>query len=431
MADLHARPARRPRPQRRARSAVAAAALVLALSACGGGDSEAGGGATTDGDVTTLTWQMWANSQIETDALNRLSEMVTEQHPDIRLELQTSSFADYWTKLTAQASGGDVACLLGVQGPRVPLIADLLRPLPEDELQAAGIDMADFNQEMAASLQVDGTQVAVPYDLGPLVVFFNADAFEAAGVPLPEPGWTVEDFTAAAEALQASGINAYGFFPSYDAFTAWSLTLTGQQAIGDDGELNLDTPEMIGVFETLQAMREQGLSPALPATNDGLESLNQYMAGTTAMVVDGPWQYGNIVQNAAFTPGVAPMPAGPDGSASHLAGSGYGVSSSCSAPEEAVRALSVLTGPEALQHLGEIGRAYPARTEQAASWYQGELADAQPALEYAIENSTYLRTNPQMNQLGQLFQQYGIPAFNGQQDAESFLQQIQSQVGGS
>ena len=61
----------------RARMKIAAAvasttALALGLTACG----DSGGGSTgssSQGGVTTLTWQMWSGSQVETDALNHLS----------------------------------------------------------------------------------------------------------------------------------------------------------------------------------------------------------------------------------------------------------------------------------------------------------------------------------------------------------------------
>src|SRR5829696_4709637 len=109
----------------------AAALLALSLASCGDSGEGSAAGGSESGGVTTLTWQMWSGSQIETEALNHLSEMVTQKHPDIKLTLQTSTFPDYWTKLAAQASGGHVGCILGVQGPRAPSITQLLLPLDE------------------------------------------------------------------------------------------------------------------------------------------------------------------------------------------------------------------------------------------------------------------------------------------------------------
>jgi multiple sugar transport system substrate-binding protein len=419
---------RRPRPRRIALVSTAAL-LALTAAGCGSGGGDATGGSEAGG-VTTLTWQMWSGSEVETTALNHLSEMVTKAHPDIKLTLQTSTFPDYWTKLAAQASGGDVGCILGVQGPRAPSITQLLQPLDDAKLKAAGVDMADFNEAISQALQANGQQVAVPYDFGPLVVFYNADAFKKAGVALPTTSWKQADFDSAANKLKASGINGYSFFPTVDQFAAWTLTRTGKQPIAADGKLQLDTPEMISTFEYLQGLVKSGVTPQLPATNDTSAALNAFMSGNSGMVVDGPWQYGNIVKNAKFKPGVAVMPAGPAGSRSHIAGSGYGISKSCPNQDKALQAIATITGPEAEQYLGEVGRAYPARTAQSDAWYQGELKTAKPALTAANKSSEPFHASANLSQVQQLFQQYGIPALNGQQSAADFLKLVQQQAGG-
>src|SRR4051812_27493891 len=419
---------RRSRPRR---IALVSAAALLAMTAagCGSGGEQASGGSEAGG-VTSLTWQMWSGSEVETTALNHLSEMVTKAHPDIKLTLQTSTFPDYWTKLAAQASGGDVGCILGVQGPRAPSITSLMLPLDQGKLDAVGIKMSDFNPAISQALQSNGQQIAIPYDFGPLVVFYNKDMFTKAGLKTPSTSWTVDEFAADAKKLAAGGKAGYGFFPTVDQFAAWTLTRTGQQPITADGKLQIDTPEMTQTFEWLQSMVADGVTPKLPATTDTSTALNDYIAGNTAMVVDGPWQYGNIVKTAKFEPGVAVIPVGAAGGTSHIAGSGYGVSKTCKNPDEALKAIATITGPEAEQYLGEVGRAYPARTAQSDAWYVGDLKEAKPALDAAISKSEPFHSSANLTQVQTVFQQYGIPALNGQQSAADFLKLVQQQAGG-
>ncbi len=417
----------------RARIRVAAlaatTALALGLAACGGSGGESSG-SSSSGGVTTMTWQMWSGSEIETEALNHLSEMVTQANPDIKLTIQTSTFPDYWTKLAAQASGGDVGCILGVQGPRAPSISSLMLPLDPAKLDAAGIKMSDFNSSISQALQSDGQQIAVPYDFGPLVVFYNKDLFAKAGLKTPSTTWTVDEFEADAKKLTADGKNGYGFFPTVDQFAAWTLTRTGQQPIDASGKLQIDTPEMTSTFEWLQGLQKEGVIPQLPATTDTNAALNEYIAGNSAMVVDGPWQYGNITKTAKFKPGVAVIPVGAGGGTSHIAGSGYGISKSCKTPDAALKAIATITGPEAEKYLGETGRAYPARTAQSDAWYVGDLAEAKPALTAANAKSEPFHSSATLSQVQTVFQQYGIPALNGQQSAADFLKQVQQQAGG-
>jgi len=405
------------------------ALLALGLAACGGSGGQSSG-SSSSGGVTTMTWQMWSGSQVETDALNHLSEMVTKANPDIKLTLQTSTFPDYWTKLAAQASGGDVGCILGVQGPRAPSISSLMLPLDQAKLDAAGIKMSDFNSSITQALQSDGQQIAVPYDFGPLVVFYNKDLFAKAGIKPPSTTWTTDEFEADAKKLTAGGKNGYGFFPTVDQFAAWTLTRTGQQPIDASGKLQIDTPGMVDTFSWLQGLQKEGVIPQLPATTDTSAALNEYIAGNTAMVVDGPWQYGNIVKTAKFKPGVAVIPAGAAGGTSHIAGSGYGISKSCKTPDAALKAIATITGPDAETYLGQAGRAYPARTAQSDAWYVGDLKEAKPALDAANAKSEPFHSSATLSQVQTVFQQYGIPALNGQQSAADFLKQVQQQAGG-
>ena len=51
------------------------------------------------------------------------------------------------------------------------------------------------------AFSIEGKQVALPYDVGPLVMFYNKDAFKAAGLKEPAIGWTTDEFMADAKAL--------------------------------------------------------------------------------------------------------------------------------------------------------------------------------------------------------------------------------------
>lgn len=405
---------------------VGASTAALLLAGCSGG---AGSGTSGQADgVTTLSFAMWAGSTPETEALETLVGLVEDAHPEIDLRLETAPFNDYWTRLAAQASGGTEACILGVQSPRTSSIRDLLLPLGADALSAAGIDLADFDQSIVEGTQVDGEQYAIPYDVGPLVVFYNADAFRAAGLELPTTDWTVEEFREAAAALSGDGKHGYAVNPTLDTATAWSLTLAGEQGVAQDGSLQLDDPAMVEAVEFMQGLVADGSAPQLPATSDSYNALNSFVSGDAAMAVDGPWQLAYVAEQVGFEYGLTTIPAGPDGSATPVAGSGYGISASCEYPEEALKAIAVLTGPEAQTALAEMGRAYPSRTAEQPAYFQGGYEIAEEALLAAAEGGQPLRSTTNFTQVNALFNQYAVSALNGDMTAEEFLGTVQSQT---
>jgi multiple sugar transport system substrate-binding protein len=408
----------------RAVAGAAAAGLALGIAACGGSGS---GGSTSADGTTTLVWSMWTGSTAEVDNWKHLAEMVTAKYPDIKIEFQTSSFNDYWTKLLAQASGGESACILGVQSLRAPSVSSLLVPLDKEKLASAGIDLADFDQSIVNGLQVDGEQLSVPYDFGPYVLYYNIDRFTEAGVPTPKPGWTVDDFLSAARALTKDGKYGFALYPTVDSIIPWSLSSTGAHPV-EDGKLDVTQP---GFAQAVQwytdLVNKEKVAAPVQATNESAPAADRFIAGDAAMVLDGPWRLISMTKQAKFKIGVATMPDGGAGSHSQVAGSGFGVSQFCDQPDAALKAISVITGPEGLQYLGEQGRAFPARTAQQESWFRPELAGAKEGLQAAIENGVFSPTTANYEQVSQLFRQYGVAAVNGQMSVPDFLATVQQQ----
>lgn len=179
-------------------AATAAVGAVL-LAGCAGGGTEA----ASDGDVE-LRWIMSADSQKEVDVWNHLADMVHEEFPNITVTFESTPFRDYYNKLTAQAASNDLACIAGLQAQRVPDVGSLFTDLTSS-FATTGFEIDGYAPSIVEGLQQDGKQLAVPYDLGPYVLYYNKDMFDAAGVPLPTPGWSVEEFMAAAEALTMDG----------------------------------------------------------------------------------------------------------------------------------------------------------------------------------------------------------------------------------
>jgi hypothetical protein len=77
-------------------------------------------------------------------------------------------------------------------------------------------DRHDVYPNVLTELQQETLTWAFPLAIQPKVLRYNSDLFNQAGVPLPESGWTIAEFTDALTMLQAS-LNTAPFVPqSYD-----------------------------------------------------------------------------------------------------------------------------------------------------------------------------------------------------------------------
>jgi multiple sugar transport system substrate-binding protein len=399
----------------------------LVIAACG----SSGGGGSSAGGKTTMTWFMWTGSSAEVQAWKHLADMVTAKYPDITLNFQTTSFTDYWTKLAAEVSGGNAPCILGMQSLRTPQFGSLLQPL--NSLMAKyGVNTSQFNQSIINGLKSNGQQVAVPYDFGPLVVYYNKNAFQKAGLAMPGAGWTTAQFLADAKKL--TGGKQYGFaaFPYPDWIIPWSMSNEGFNPVTASGTTQFTSPKFEQAMQWyVNLVQKEKVSSPVPSTNDPTWPINQYLSGNAAMIVDGPWDLINTKAQAKFGVGIAPMPAGAGGSQTVSAGSGFGISANCKTPDQAMQAISVITSPAALKYLGEQGRAFPARTAEQKYWYKNAVPGAQATLTEALKGAVPYLTTTKWNSISQLFVQYGVQAMNGQMSVPNFINTVNSQAGGS
>lgn len=400
---------------------VAAGALVL--SGCSGTDSAS----PSSGGPTTLDWVIWGNTPPEIESANHVAGLVNESDPSLTVKVQTMSWPDYWTKLPTTLAGGNPPCLVSMQMGHAREFADSLLPLDDKMLASASVDPSDFDPGIMEALQVDGKQLAIPYDLGPIIMYYNKDKFKAAGVPEPQNGWTVEEFVADAKKLTSGADYGFSMDNTIEALMQWAPTLVGKLPVSDDGELDADNPEIASALKWYGALvnKEKVAAPVIasPASTASVA----FLGGTAAMYTDGPWAMINNKGQAKFDMGVVTVPAGPEGVTGPIEGSGYGISKECSDPDAAMKALAVITGADSLAYMGDQGRAFPARTAQQSTWYKNAVDGSQAALEAAMKGGIPFRSTANWTQDGLNWSQGVVSVINGDSPVEPFLKSLQDQ----
>ncbi len=403
----------------------AAVALVLAgtlVTACGvGGDGESGS--------KTLTWSMWASVGEEPVIWRELAERVSAEDPQIRLKLETLPWGDYFTKIGTRLGGDSAPCIVTMQSLRTASYAQGMLPL-DDLIAKNKFDVSDFDKLIMDGLSVGGKQYALPYDLGPAILTYNKDMFRKAGVPEPKPGWTLSEFESAARKLTRDG--KYGFVAS--PLDGWMfpmvLTKTGAQPTDGKGNLRLTTPAMTeGVQWYADLAAKKKVAPRLSSVDPHFAE-RAFLDGDVAMGTNGPWALEGLREQASFPVGLATLPAGPDGSRTYSAGSGFGISKSCPEPEQAFKAITLMIAQKQLEWLAEKGRAYPSRESAQHAWYENAgIANARQVLEAANATAIPMHRTKNWDRVAQLLYQYGVSAFNGESSAKEVLEQVQRQAG--
>ncbi|SEQ55688.1 carbohydrate ABC transporter substrate-binding protein, CUT1 family [Faunimonas pinastri] len=374
----------------------------------------------------TLRWAMSADSQAEIGVWQHLADMVHAKYPDITVTFESTAFSDYYNKLVTEAAADDLPCIAGLQAQRIPDVGSIFIDLSSK--LGSGLNIGEYQSSIVDGLKQDGKQLAIPYDLGPYVVYYNKTMFKAAGLALPKPGWTSEEFLADAKKLTADGHHGFVADGTPDMWLPFVLSIGGDYM--KDGAPDLDNAKMVQGFTWVTDLAtKEKVAPQIPATGASNYPADQFRNGNAAMYIDGPWQLINAKQNVKFDIGLTTVPSFGGKSVTTMSGTGFGITKSCQDPDAAWKAISVIVGPEGQNYIAKAGRGFPAYKAAQTYWYSvADVDGAKGAIDTALATVNVYKTTPKWNRIAALLQQYGVEAFNGSSSPQAVLTEVQNQV---
>lgn len=291
---------------------------------------------------------------------------------------------------------------IGVVDSASGLLLDL-RPLAEAD---PNFNRADFYPNALEYFENDGGLWGLPTELNFSLMFYNKDAFDAAGVDYPQAGWSWDDFLAAAQATTVR---------EGDEVTQWGLVQVGGGVIQlvlprtgpiintetDPPTVQIDRPEvaeMLRWYTDLFLLHEVTPNLENPEPDeDGVYIPPGYQLieeGKAAMWPEysGSWEWRSQQGNV----GIVPFPVdAPDDQTNQMYVTGYGLSSGTQQPELAWRWINFLSQQQSPNEFNQ-GTAVPARrsvAEASGFWDQvdPEYGDA---LQYALDHAYITQFTP-------------------------------------
>jgi multiple sugar transport system substrate-binding protein len=262
---------------------AAAVGSVLAMTGCAA-TTEAGPAE----DVTiTFSSYNYGTAGAAGDGTQALLDRFAELHPEITVVPEAVPAADVLTK-TKTAVAADIAPDVVQLG--YSKLAEAMETLPLQSIEdAAGDEWADhvegINPALVDTGTSDGTVKALPYTVSIPTVFYNADLFRAAGLDPENPPTSIEEISAAAEAITAAG--SYGVYfgivdsAKSDYITQSVINSAGGSIVDEDGEITLDSPEAVAGIQAIQDLTTEGLQPAVSLD----DALAAFSSGSLGMMV--------------------------------------------------------------------------------------------------------------------------------------------------
>lgn len=319
-----------------------------------------------------------------------LADRFHEQNPDIVVQVIS---ADPSGGIAPETRLANMAAVADTFLAPIPAQHDLrqqqdallaLTPLLEGD---RSFSLDDYYPALLKAMLLDDTLWGVPVSVDTAVLYYDRDAFDAADIPYPQPGWTWDEFLLAAQQFVVIGEEDVARYGVVDLLGAPFLASLAQQS---SGTLWMEQVERV------PALQAPGIAPALAWYVD-LIAIHQIMPnplgdadeprgwvrdGRAAMWIDRLAAYDEWSSLSNRRIGIAPFPE--QGPAAHpFWPRGYFVSAGTTHPEAAWRWIAFLAQQPVEQYYFAPARRSLAVT---SSLWQGLDRESQAALEYVLSH---------------------------------------------
>lgn len=287
------------------------------------GDAEAE--STSSGDKLVFWnlsfWSVDENGEIPTEELV-LNKAVAEFEAEFGVEVEVvNQTEDQISELFKSAglaqNGPDVALMWA--GSATNDFAEYLEPLDdyftEEELSA----FPDLTM-CKEGFKEDGALLGIPTESNAYSIFYNKDAFAAAGLPEDVQFETLDELYDACAKLKAAGITPFALVDSNGYNSAWGYCELSADKLGTAGVYELRTGEKTMDGEIMTAAMEEWVEfgqtllenewcNADAFTSAGEDVYMEVYTGESAMRIGGSWNIGDMTAELGDRAGAMQFPA--------------------------------------------------------------------------------------------------------------------------
>jgi multiple sugar transport system substrate-binding protein len=351
------------------------------------------------GKTTIVFWHSFVASTIP--ALQALLADFEREHPTIHIDAQYIPTGDgLIQKLVSSLQTGTAPDISWIHTDFLDQLveAQAVRPLEPflrgpDSLSSA--DIADFFEPLREAGTRHGALYALPMEATSLALLYNKDALREAGLTHPPATWEELVTYSRQLTIDRDGdgrTDQYGFFvpvfPASGELNIW-MTLQWTPFLWQAGGVEAAPDGFTVLFDSPAGVRALTLWKTIYDTERfksfGIAHDLGFASGKLAMILDGPWNLPRYRAMKGISWDVAPLPAGPSGRATYIAGELLAIFARSAHPQEAWTFLRWVVRPDVQARFSISSGYLPVRKSVLARKEYADFLAADPAL------STFVR----------------------------------------
>lgn len=367
-ASFSSLPSSRPGVSRRnVLAGMSAAGAALGLAACGGSSGAAGGVPDSDESHKDFVMTVWGGEE-DKNAYQARIDLAKEKFPDYNITLQLIPSENYEQKVQTMISSKTGPDIMQV-AENVNVYASKKQLVPIDDLLSeAGLDLEETFGPVGANYTWEDATYGVPDRSGAMVMYYNKDLFDEAGIEYPTAEWDWDTFLEAAKALTDPskgqfGYGGVGWWPQWFSLVAQN---GGHVLNPETGAPEVNSPEAV---EALQFAYDLYFTHEVAPTEVDYSNMGPEMGadgafqqGLVAMNSTGFWAVGGNAEIEGLNWGIAPFFHGKEKAVSSF-GSALVIPTAAKNAKGSFEIIQFLTSAEGQAPIADRGQDVPANLE--------------------------------------------------------------------
>ena len=349
---------------------LAVTLLLMSLAGCSAADGK-----------THLTFQIWDVAQ--RDSMQAICDAYTAKNPDVVIEVQVTSWTEYWTKLEAAAESNTMPDIFWMHTNQIlyysdfGMLADVTDLYDDVDPNFYNEHFSEISRNNASGS--NGRLYGVPKDKDNIILVYNKEMFDAAGVAYPDDDWTWDDMTdASAKIYETTG--KYGFMAyAEDHLGYWNFVYqAGGYILNEDKtKAGFTQPATMDAMKFYIGIQNEEWCPTqtyFAETQPGIA----FFSELGSMYLEGNWELMNKATSYHNMDGkwdiaklpICPNPASGDGRATISNGLCYSTAARGKNLEVVKDVLKYFGAEEAQRLAGSYGAAIPAYNGTEDSYFE-------------------------------------------------------------
>ncbi|WP_234123504.1 ABC transporter substrate-binding protein [Clostridium hydrogenum] len=321
------------------------------MSGCGTGTNTASNG------KVTITFSHWGGDDTYTNVYKERIAAFQKKNPNISVKVITVA-DNYETKLQTMMAGGKAPDVMevaenGMQFASKNRFMDLT-----DKIKKANIDTEKtWGKESISQYTYKDKIFGLPDRSGPIIMYYNKDLFDKAGVKYPTSDWTIDDYENALQKLtvKKDGKTVQWGGASLDWMPCWGVFIKANGGdIIKDGKVAINSSENLETLKKYNDDYKKGdiLDYKTLETVKNSNGDSYFSQGKVAMLETGFWDVDSFSKVSGLNWDIAPVQTGTE-KASWPFGSALTISKDSKNQDAAWKFVQYMTGTDAQQILAK------------------------------------------------------------------------------